>query len=529
MNPAQATTSCLKGLRHIIARMDWYCSLADHILQKDNIDIGKRDFRFVLQQLEARLVVLYKALLLYQMKSVCFFYRHQGMVFLRGLVNLDNWDAYTTSVTDAEAALQEDLDQFNSQHTKSFLGEFVASAKRREMQLDDIRQTLQNHYAFQKETRKDDEDTRCLRDLQVTNPSEDKMRIEDSKGGLLEGAYRWVFDHPDFRRWQDDAGCRLLWIKGDPGKGKNMLLCGIINELEALPANNCLVYFFCQATDTRLNNATAVLRSLIYMLIGQNPTLAKHIQKEYKRMGAKLFEGPNVWYTLSGVFGAILQDPGLQHVYFLVDALDECQHDLPKLLDLINQHSAAGRVKWIVSSRNRVDVEKDLHILQSNTKLSLELKENAEQVADAVDIYIQHEVTELAKQWNDLSLQDYARSMLQAKAQGTFLWAALVVQELRKADSWDVRMILDEVPAGLNELYDRMMQQIAQLKRDNPKFCRQLLITVSSTYRPLHLAELGLLSGLPSNISKYPKILIKIAKLCGSFLTIRNNIVYFVH
>ncbi|KAK4181982.1 hypothetical protein QBC35DRAFT_365076, partial [Podospora australis] len=52
------------------------------------------------------------------------------------------------------------------------------------------------------------------------------------KGGLLAGAYRWVFDTPDFRRWHDQSESRLIWIKGDPGKGKTMLLCGIINELE---------------------------------------------------------------------------------------------------------------------------------------------------------------------------------------------------------------------------------------------------------------------------------------------------------
>jgi len=49
-----------------------------------------------------------------------------------------------------------------------------------------------------------------------------------------------------------------------------MLLCGIINELELAIAEDgyrCnLAYFFCQATDSRINNAIAVLRGLIYLL-----------------------------------------------------------------------------------------------------------------------------------------------------------------------------------------------------------------------------------------------------------------------
>lgn len=111
----------------------------------------------------------------------------------------------------------------------------------------------------------------CLKDLRLTDPRYDKERIKDTKGGLLESAYKWILDHPDFRRWRDDDQSRLLWIKGDPGKGKTMLLMGIVEELERLPAQTkqteistsqtaALSYFFLQGTDSNLNSAIAVLR-----------------------------------------------------------------------------------------------------------------------------------------------------------------------------------------------------------------------------------------------------------------------------
>jgi hypothetical protein len=75
-------------------------------------------------------------------------------------------------------------------------------------------------------------DYRCLADLRTTDPRNDKKRIEETKGGLLADLYRWVLHNDDFQRWRDDGQSPLLWIKGDPGKGKTMLLCGIINELE---------------------------------------------------------------------------------------------------------------------------------------------------------------------------------------------------------------------------------------------------------------------------------------------------------
>jgi hypothetical protein len=38
----------------------------------------------------------------------------------------------------------------------------------------------------------------------LTDPRDDKARIEQTKGGLLKDSYKWILDHPDFRQWRDD-------------------------------------------------------------------------------------------------------------------------------------------------------------------------------------------------------------------------------------------------------------------------------------------------------------------------------------
>jgi hypothetical protein len=133
-----------------------------------------------------------------------------------------------------------------------------------------------------------------------------------------------------------------------------MLLCGIINELKkSIAKSDLLSYFFCQATDSRINNATGVLRGLIYMLVDQQPSLVSHVLKKYDQTGKALFEDANAWVALSEIFTNILQDPSLNSTYLIIDALDECVADLPKLLDFVVRKSAGSpRVKWIVSSRN---------------------------------------------------------------------------------------------------------------------------------------------------------------------------------
>ncbi|CAH0055282.1 unnamed protein product [Clonostachys solani] len=54
--------------------------------------------------------------------------------------------------------------------------------------------------------------------------------------------------------------------------------------------------------------------------------------------------------------------------------------------------------------------------------------------------------------------------------------------------------------------------------------CRHILSTVIVAYRPLRLEELGQLSGLPSSIQGSTDYISKIISMCGSFLTIRDNV-----
>ena len=139
---------------------------------------------------------------------------------------------------------------------------------------------------------------RCIQDVRLTDPRDDKKRIVDTKGGLLEGSYRWVLDHLSFKQWRSDPQSRLLWIKGDPGKGKTMLLCGATDELGKSNADN-LSFFFCQGTNSYLNNATAVLRGLLYLLVSQQPSLASHLRERYDQAGRSLFKDTNALIAVS--------------------------------------------------------------------------------------------------------------------------------------------------------------------------------------------------------------------------------------
>jgi hypothetical protein len=496
LNPITETKANRDGIVYVISRMNWYWNLSGLLLQENIVDGGSSEgLRY---QLEIRIIDLYKALLTYQ------------------------------SVQDAENLVRQYSDAYNTQQIRFYLQQLVDTAKNQETKLlQDVHRVLQDQASMQLVR----EDHQCLKDLRLTDPRDDKTRIEKTKGGLLDDSYQWILNHPDFRQWRDDEHGRLLWIKGDPGKGKTMLLIGIIKELsrqlqELTPDVGPLSFFFCQGTDARLNNATVVLRGLIYLLLVQKPSLISRVREKYDTAGRPLFEDGNAFFYFSEVFKDMLHDPRLRGACVIVDAVDECETGLPQLLDfIVHNASASHHIKWIVSSRNRPDIEQRL--VGTRMRLSLEL--NATQVSQAVDTYIDYKVSQLAALKDDEVLRGDVRDQMCRKANGTFLWVALVFKELQDVDSWEVMEVVEEVPSDLVPLYDRMIQQIQRLKRKDPELCRLVLATVTLAYRPLHLLELSVLSSLPRQILGNTQSVAKIVEMCGSFLTIREDFVYLIH
>jgi hypothetical protein len=115
-----------------------------------------------------------------------------------------------------------------------------------------------------------------------------------------------------------------------------MLLCGIINELIKSTTHTANVsFFFCQATNAYINNATAVLRGLIYMLVKQQPPLISYLRKSHNDSGQQRFRDVNVFVALSKIFNSILGDPDLRSTYLIINALNKCTIDLSRLLELV--------------------------------------------------------------------------------------------------------------------------------------------------------------------------------------------------
>ncbi|KAI8648966.1 Vegetative incompatibility protein HET-E-1 [Fusarium keratoplasticum] len=518
-NPVTEARDNRRGIAYVLSRMEWYWNLVSLLLDENKAEQSSAGLRV---QLEKHVVQLYEKLLSYQMKSVCLYRRNWAAVIGRDILKLDDWAGQLSGIQEAEGAVQRDMEQYNTEESKMQLRKLTDAAGAIEMNLQDIHSAIQDQTRQQERRHQDDKDKQCLKDLRETDPRDDKTRIQDTKGGLLRDSYRWILDDDDFRRWRDDAQSQLLWIKGDPGKGKTMLLCGIIDELEKEPGT-CISYFFCQATEARLSNATAVLRGLIYLLVEQQPSLISHVRKKHDHAGRQLFEDGNAWEALSKIFAAMLNDPSLDGAILIVDALDECKTDRHQLLDLIAKPS---RVKWIVSSRNWLDIEEKLDNAKQKVRLHLDL--NKDSISKAIDTYIGYKVDQLARDKNyDRETRRVVESHLTSNADGTFLWVALVCQELAdpKVRKRHTLSRLRSFPPGLDSLYGRMIEHICD--SEDAGLCKEILAIASVVYRPITLDELKVLVESLEDLDQGD--LEEIIRSCGSFLTLREGVIYFVH
>jgi hypothetical protein len=515
--------------------MDWYCGMTDHLLKTKYIRIlDNQSYDEVLRQLEGRVVDMYKALLLYQMRSVCSYFGKQGWRWVRNLINLDDWAAQLDEVKAAEAAVKEDSKQYNNSLGLDMMGKLVTDGEETQKILGSFHQTFKDFVESQAKMQMDKEDDDCLKDLYRIDPQSQIATIESKKEKLFPAAYKWILDTDEYHSlidWSDSSQARVLWLNGPAGTGKTMLMLGIISEIyeQSCYLYPGISYFFCQAQEEE-NSAIDTLRSLIWLLLIQQPHLLSHLTETHKRSGARMFNNPNAFFLLAKTFVQMLEDDRFTRVYLAFDALDECAPGKPGVQDLLNIVSetlkmtgkAAGKVKWIISSRPEVGVPQRLGRNKSSV-MELDVQNHVE----PVNAYIAYKLSELQEtlSYTEETLKELETEIC-TRAQNTYLWAALVFRVIIDKRMTKKRALkeIQNSPADIFALYDRMMAHIDEQDEEYIGYCKNLLAAVCFASRPLSFAEVHVLAGLPSDVESDEIIL-----LCGSFLVVRDEKIYMLH
>ena len=145
-----------------------------------------------------------------------------------------------------------------------------------------------------------------------------------------------------------------------------MLVIGILTEFSEQSSGLApsLSYFFFESGQDRQTRPIDAIRSLIWMLLIQQPQLFPHVRSICRGTGPGHFDNPNAFWGLVKVFENMLADKNLGRTYLALDGLDECDDGGRGIRDIQKAISKTLRktnnFKWILSSRPEVDMFKKL-------------------------------------------------------------------------------------------------------------------------------------------------------------------------
>ena len=234
------------------------------------------------------------------------------------------------------------------------------------------------------------------------------------------------------------------------------MIDNIILEDDSRLKKQDVLYFFCKSLDADKNNATAILRSLLFQLYkltqeqGTQTMLTANIEKVMDESGKRqAVDFAPIWT----IFADHVKCSSATII--VLDALDECQ-DAEQLLQAMKSLLPSKLIKIIVTSR------KEAHLFtQLRSSLSLEI--TAEDIHSDIVAYVEAKVLGSPRLSHPL-IRDMVITRLSTGHSGMFLWVYLILKELKSCFSIaQVQGVLANLPKGLDGIYKSILQRL----RDN--------------------------------------------------------------
>ncbi|KAG2076215.1 hypothetical protein BDR04DRAFT_1149267 [Suillus decipiens] len=376
------------------------------------------------------------------------------------------------------------------------------------LELQQVSRTLQEGNRGVEELKKDSaaqkireraEERRKL--LEWMNPIFCTEKHVTSRGQRNIGTGRWIFQNDQFVTWKNSDHA-FLWLNGQPGHGKTILASAVIDEIQGSgnAEPQTLGYFYCNFRDDRTTNVAAVLRSLIVQLLQQSKEdwITKIGKQQESNTKGDLDSLRDLWQqerdakpspTDLGFLRKILVEAStlVDRPALVIDALDECK-DYSNLVEHLVSLAEDARLRLFVTGRSEPDIQDAFNDLPT-----LSLKDSAEQMKADICAHI----TEQLKNQKRLSrLPDALKKTILEKllenAEGMFRWVQCQLDEIVACKRRiDIEAALDNLPAGLYETYDRIIQAIKRRGQSDEQIAWSCLLWLAGTFTPLALDQLN--------------------------------------
>lgn len=323
---------------------------------------------------------------------------------------------------------------------------------------------------------------------------------EDAIGIAHKDTLQWVLQHSSHRdvSWDNVAEWlserepprNIYWVTGKPGSGKSTLMkfladSATTSELLSRWASPDYIYtmkcFFWSPGTSLQKSMEGLLRTLLFQIFSDSKTDYTVIQSASPWRWYALVSGSyaqEAWSTreLSKVFASAVHQVA-QHskLSFFVDGLDEYGQDIDEqkeLVELFLSFQENRNIKMCLSSRPW-NIFKDS--FEGFPFLRLE-----DLTHDDIVKFVEAECA-VSKAFQDRpgSEQSLLKGEIVKKSDGVFLWVRLVVRrllfEIQDGHRSPVTL-LDEIPKGLDEYFEYMLQKISPEKQAQASRILQIMI-----------------------------------------------------
>ncbi|KAL6895021.1 hypothetical protein GGI43DRAFT_424472 [Trichoderma evansii] len=347
---------------------------------------------------------------------------------------------------------------------------------------------------------KSEEANKFMRQLFVTDASEDRNKLKRKKGNRAKGTCEWILKTDELTCWlgskkpatsiQRD---NILWLHGNPGTGKSTMAIFLTEELSerfSTMENNTLIYFFCDASFEQRRTATSIIRGLLYQLVQKHPhLLLNYVLPRYKERGDQIFASFDALWKM---FAEAAADQSTGQKYCIIDALDECDRESQQILlyqlkeSFDSHHHSPSNIQILITSRPYREIQEYLADFMNKDLASFG------QARQDIDQCIKERVDELVKRKHyTAKVEKEVSDILREKAEGTFLWIGLACEELREKSSKDAIRFLKNMPKGLMSLYSRLLETAIEDKSNEGNILRRILSFVAVSFEVLSLLELS--------------------------------------
>ncbi|WQF85414.1 Putative fungal domain of STAND protein [Colletotrichum destructivum] len=271
----------------------------------------------------------------------------------------------------------------------------------------------------------------------------------------------WLTRLPEFQHWLSTPDSRL-WLKGIPGAGKTVLAASIIEAALGMSTETTpSAFFFCDYKEANTHKPEAILGALIYQLAIQKEEAYERLEKFYEELHPS--NGlPRVASVMS--LERVLKDMTkmYDHVYLIVDGLDECKELTDDVVEMLSDISEdTDNVSMALLSRDEDHIRGHLEA----DFVPLEIAAHKEDITEFVTSEIEERIRNRKLHINDAELKGEILHGLIDGAKGMFRWVACQLDHLGECDSdQDCRDALKSLPPTLNDSYVRILERIPRTK-----------------------------------------------------------------